>query len=234
MPVTEAQCEQWAAPLCTVALHGLVVAELLTSASALHSSLFGELQDYIYALSFFVLLIVTVVAYKLVYSSYPGYTTIEQREGELLLKDGPYCRVCKLSKPPRSKHCFVCGHCILRYDHHCPLIANCVGAGNHHRFYCFLLVETLLCCWAFKISWESVPFTDLPFSQVRHHAIRVFVGAVCMFVGGLCAFHTYLVFTGLTTADLTHWNSPLPKARGPIANLRDFVSGSVDSELARV
>lgn len=233
MRPSEAQCEQWAAPICTIALHALVVTELLTSASSLHSSVFGD-HNFIYAITFFALLLSTIAAYKLVYSSQPGYVTPEQREGETLLKDAPFCRICKMAKPPRSKHCFVCGHCILRYDHHCPLVANCVGAGNHHKFFGFLLVETVLCCWAFKMVWESAPFTDLPFSHIRHHAIVVFVGAVCMFVGGLFVFHTYLVVAGLTTADLTHWNVHLPRARGPIANVRDFISGSVDSELVRI
>jgi len=234
MPLSEAQCEQWAAPTCTLLLHGLVVVELLSSSSALHLSLFGAVPNYVFAFAFFSLFVSALGAYKCVYSSHPGYVVSADREGQLLLKDGPYCRVCKLVKPPRSKHCFVCGHCILRYDHHCPLVANCVGGGNHHIFYFFLLLETLLSFWCFKMSWEAVPFGELGIPHFRHHAILVFVGAVCLFVGGLCAFHTYLVISGLTTSELTHWNVALPRKRGPVANLRNFVTGTPDNELVPI
>jgi hypothetical protein len=33
--------------------------------------------------------------------------------------------------------------CILRMDHHCPWIANCVGFGNHKFFMQLLLYATL-------------------------------------------------------------------------------------------
>lgn len=88
MPLTEAQYEQWLAPVCTLGLHGLVVLQFLTCASPLYLSMFSDKRDEFYALSFFGLLALTLVAYKLVYSSHPGYVTISRREGELLLKDG--------------------------------------------------------------------------------------------------------------------------------------------------
>lgn len=32
-----------------------------------------------------------------------------------------------------------CGRCIDRFDHHCPVIWNCLGAGNIRIFFCFII-----------------------------------------------------------------------------------------------
>ena len=43
-----------------------------------------------------------------------------------------FCERCKLYKPERCKHCYVCDRCVIKFDHHCPLIDNCIGIGNYH------------------------------------------------------------------------------------------------------
>ena len=40
------------------------------------------------------------------------------------------CENCDSMKPPRAHHCRTCGRCVMRMDHHCPWINNCVGANN--------------------------------------------------------------------------------------------------------
>jgi len=49
------------------------------------------------------------------------------------------CPECEVIRTERSRHCTFCGHCIERFDHHCPWINNCVGIGNHHYFITFIL-----------------------------------------------------------------------------------------------
>lgn len=45
-----------------------------------------------------------------------------------------HCRDCQVDQPPRSYHCPLCGRCVLRYDHHCAILANCIGFHNFKPF----------------------------------------------------------------------------------------------------
>ena len=49
-----------------------------------------------------------------------------------------FCVSCMIIKPLRSKHCDTCDRCVARFDHHCPWVYNCVGAGNLHLFVGYL------------------------------------------------------------------------------------------------
>ncbi|PIN25768.1 putative DHHC-type Zn-finger protein [Handroanthus impetiginosus] len=54
-----------------------------------------------------------------------------------------YCRKCNHLKPPRCHHCSVCGRCVLKMDHHCVWVVNCVGALNYKYFLLFLFYTFL-------------------------------------------------------------------------------------------
>ncbi|XP_078050109.1 palmitoyltransferase ZDHHC15B isoform X3 [Augochlora pura] len=49
-----------------------------------------------------------------------------------------FCEKCQLIKPDRAHHCSVCRTCVLKMDHHCPWVNNCVGFHNYKFFMLFL------------------------------------------------------------------------------------------------
>lgn len=77
----------------------------------------------------------------------PGTVTKKNIAGQLhiypydrrLFQPGLSCPTCQLLKPARSKHCRVCNRCVLRFDHHCVWVNNCIGAQNTRYFLLYLL-----------------------------------------------------------------------------------------------
>lgn len=65
-------------------------------------------------------------------------------------RDGRFrlCRTCHVWKPDRCHHCSACNRCILRMDHHCPWLPDCVGFRNQKYFIQFLMYATL---YAFNV-----------------------------------------------------------------------------------
>jgi hypothetical protein len=73
-----------------------------------------------------------------------------------------HCKWCAKYKPDRCHHCRVCRTCILKMDHHCPWLYNCVGFRNHKYFVlilmygaidCHLMTWTML--WTVKYNIDS-------------------------------------------------------------------------------
>jgi len=55
------------------------------------------------------------------------------------------CHTCHIVRPMRAKHCPICGGCVLRHDHHCPWVDNCIGKNNYLRFYLLQWAGMLAC-----------------------------------------------------------------------------------------
>merc|ERR1719335_953324 len=61
--------------------------------------------------------------------------------------DRRHCKWCGKYKPDRCHHCRVCKQCILRMDHHCPWIMNCVGYHNYKYFFLLVWYSALDCVY---------------------------------------------------------------------------------------
>ena len=58
-----------------------------------------------------------------------------------------FCLKCQCVKPPRAHHCSKCGRCVLRMDHHCRWVDNCVGQRNLKIFLIFIFYLTVQCVY---------------------------------------------------------------------------------------
>jgi len=118
-----------------------------------------------------------------------------------------YCKQCKRAKPPRSHHCHVCRTCVLRMDHHCPWINNCVGFRNHRFFTLFMLY--LLAGCVYVMACCVMPLLDagftVPWADTKPHTVLVFCmcicGAVSLALVLLGGWHVYLAASAQTTIE---------------------------------
>lgn len=70
------------------------------------------------------------------------------------------CKKCMAPKPPRTHHCSVCKTCILKMDHHCPWLNQCVGFWNHRYFFLYMAYTSLgiifIAVFGCKIGYEAL------------------------------------------------------------------------------
>eukprot|EP01018_Ginkgo_biloba_P032456 Gb_28807 [translate_table: standard] len=78
------------------------------------------------------------------------YCSSSSRVATFIMNGGDlrYCQKCGHHKPPRAHHCRVCKRCVLRMDHHCVWINNCVGHENYKAFFLFVLYVVIACFYA--------------------------------------------------------------------------------------
>ncbi len=65
-----------------------------------------------------------------------------------------YCDRCTVIKPDRAHHCSVCGSCVLKMDHHCPWVNNCVAFNNYKFFILFLFYGFFYCVYVALSSFK--------------------------------------------------------------------------------
>lgn len=83
------------------------------------------------------------------------------------LKKLAKCDTCLIVKPFRSSHCPDCNNCVLRFDHHCPWIGNCVGLRNYKYFFSFISMMNCLCFYLVSFSiYHIVKVTEKELSDI--------------------------------------------------------------------
>lgn len=116
------------------------------------------------------------------------------------------CKWCCKYKPDRAHHCRVCRMCILKMDHHCPWIYNCVGWRNFKYFYLLILYVVLSLHWIIwtmmgtmldAVNDDSTPFFNM-FMLLVGESLAMLLGFVMTL---FLAFHTYLLSQAMTTIE---------------------------------
>ncbi|KAL8051725.1 hypothetical protein ABFS82_06G165000 [Erythranthe guttata] len=116
------------------------------------------------------------------------------------------CDKCSAHKPPRAHHCRVCRRCVLRMDHHCSWINNCVGHRNYKSyllliFYAFIASTysaIIIIGSALNKDWESTINRNLKAFHIGCGVLSVSLSAM---LGTLLAWHVYLTSHNMTTIE---------------------------------
>jgi len=160
-------------------------------------------QKDVSLLAFNVFFLLALVSYIRTAMCDPGVLS-DNLEHSPLCGPSTYCRKCDLARPSRARHCSVCEVCVLRFDHHCPWVGNCVGLKNHKFFLLTTVYGTFGCAMAmaltFKPAWATVMDADY-----AHLSNAGTIQATFMIATGLmlCSITTCMVHSCLIASDQT-------------------------------
>jgi len=122
-----------------------------------------------------------------------------------------FCKKCDLYRPPRSMHCKQCNKCVMRMDHHCPWVQNCVGAANTKFFILFLTYGTITCVYYTALVAHTILHAFEGKSRARKAEAAGWVAlllgtAIIVFMltfmlGGLAGWNIYLLLKNQTALE---------------------------------
>ncbi|XP_042476248.1 probable protein S-acyltransferase 16 [Macadamia integrifolia] len=119
-----------------------------------------------------------------------------------------YCQKCSLFKPPRSHHCRICRRCVLRMDHHCIWINNCVGHANYKVFFVFVAYALSSCIHSLALLVGNVTYDAQKDEQQSEGSLRTayIISAVLLVpltvaLSILLGWHIYLILHNKTTIE---------------------------------
>lgn len=118
--------------------------------------------------------------------------------------DARHCKWCTKFKPDRCHHCRVCRVCVLRMDHHCPWIYNCVGFHNH-KYFILLVMYALLASVMITFTMFGTLYnitSQTPFLTMLGLLFGETMGILlAILLSVFFGFHVWLTFRAMTTIE---------------------------------
>ncbi|KAG8553835.1 hypothetical protein GDO81_003569 [Engystomops pustulosus] len=123
-----------------------------------------------------------------------------------------FCDRCQVVKPDRCHHCSVCGMCVLKMDHHCPWVNNCIGFSNYKFFLLFLAYAMLYCAYIaatvfqyFLLYWTA----ELPNNRAKFHVLFLLFVSLMFFISLMFLFGYHCWLVGLNRTTLEAFSAPV-------------------------
>jgi len=170
------------------------------------------------------------------YSPSPNAQIAAQVSEQKASGDRRHCKWCTKYKPDRCHHCRACQMCVLRMDHHCPWVYNCIGFGNHKYFVLVLLYAMLDCNFiAFTMLDDCKSAVDWATQATLGCLLlaETLAALLGLMVTVFLSFHIWLMLKGMTTIEFceksktANYNSSV-WSRGLYGNVRAVLG---DNEL---
>jgi len=115
------------------------------------------------------------------------------------------CKWCLKYKPDRCHHCRICNLCVLKMDHHCPWVYNCIGWGNHKYFFLMNVYAVLdlswVTCTMFESVWWSTRYDVNVLMMLLLGAGQALATFLLVLITAFLGFHIWLMATGMSTVE---------------------------------
>ncbi|KAF8021579.1 hypothetical protein BT93_G1893 [Corymbia citriodora subsp. variegata] len=154
---------------------------LRSSDGSFHASVFSFLAFYS-LFSFFVCVLTDPGRVPSSYVPDVEDRELSDQEFRRNVKHQRKCEICSTYKPQRCHHCRTCRRCVLRMDHHCQWINNCVGYWNYKAFFILVFFATVASIYSMVVCGTPVL-------------------GLSMILGSLLCWHIYLMANNMTTIE---------------------------------
>lgn len=116
-----------------------------------------------------------------------------------------FCKWCLRYKPDRCHHCRICNLCVLKMDHHCPWVYNCIGFRNHKYFFLLLVYAvldlTLVNVTMFDTVWWSTRVDVSASMMLGLWAGQCLAAFLMVLITTFLGFHIWLMMKAMSTVE---------------------------------